>query len=77
MKQSVDALALRAEEGRGRRRNASGSCQQALIRRYPNGETPAVVAQRIRSTLSVMGRQVGELKHLSTRKKRNQKKFCK
>ncbi len=29
-----------AEEGRGRRRNASGSCQQALIRRCPNGETP-------------------------------------
>jgi len=35
----VDALAPGADEGRGRRRNAPGSCEQALIRRYPNGET--------------------------------------
>jgi hypothetical protein len=35
----VDALAPGADEGRGRRRNASGSCEQALIRRCPNGET--------------------------------------
>ena len=34
----VDALAPGADEGRGRRRNASGSCEQALIRRCPNGE---------------------------------------
>ena len=33
-------MAPRADEGRGRQRNASGSCEQALIRRYPNGETP-------------------------------------
>ena len=35
----VDALAPGADEGRGRRRNALGSCEQALIQRYPNGET--------------------------------------
>jgi len=35
----VDALAPGADEGRGRRRNAPGSCEQALIRRCPNGET--------------------------------------
>ena len=35
----VDALALRGEEGRGTLRKATGSCEQALIRGYPNGET--------------------------------------
>ena len=35
----MDALALRAEEGRGKLRKATGSCKQTLIRRYPNGAT--------------------------------------
>ncbi len=35
----VDALAPYAEEGRGQLRKATGSGKQALIRRYPNGET--------------------------------------
>jgi hypothetical protein len=35
----VDALASRAEEGRGWLREASGSCHQALNRGYPNGGT--------------------------------------
>jgi len=35
----VDALAHRAEEGRGKLRKATGSRKQALIRRYPNGAT--------------------------------------
>jgi hypothetical protein len=35
----VDVLAYRAEEGRRKRRNASGSRTQATIRGYPNGET--------------------------------------
>jgi hypothetical protein len=35
----VDALAITGDEGRGSLRKASGSWQQALIRRYPNGET--------------------------------------
>ena len=35
----VDALALKADEGRGKLRKASGSCKQILIRRYPNGGT--------------------------------------
>ena len=34
-----EALALIGEEGRGKLRKASGSRTQALIRRYPNGET--------------------------------------
>ena len=37
----VDALAPRGDEGRGTLRKASGSCEQALIRRCPNGETPS------------------------------------
>ena len=35
----VDALGQRADEGRGQRRNATGSCKQAMIRGNPNGET--------------------------------------
>ena len=33
-------MAPNAEEGRGTLRKASGSREQALIRGYPNGETP-------------------------------------
>ena len=36
---TADDLALAGEEGRGRLRKATGSCEQALIRGYPNGET--------------------------------------
>ena len=43
--QIVDALAVGAEEGRGRLRKASGSCLQALIRRFPNGETLPCVSR--------------------------------
>ena len=35
----VDALVETAEEGRGQRRNAPGSCKQAVIRGSPNRET--------------------------------------
>ena len=35
----ADALALEAEEGRDKQRNASGSGKYALIRRYPNEGT--------------------------------------
>ena len=35
----VDALALRADEGRDKLRKASGRSKYPLIRRYPNGET--------------------------------------
>jgi hypothetical protein len=38
--QSVDALGQRADEGRGARRYASGSREQAVIRGFPNGATP-------------------------------------
>jgi hypothetical protein len=35
----VNALALEAEEGRDKQRNASGSSKYALNRRYPNEGT--------------------------------------
>ena len=35
----VNALALEAEEGRDKQRNASGSSKYALIRRFPNEGT--------------------------------------
>ena len=35
----MNALALRGEEGRSTLRKDTGSCEQALIRIYPNGET--------------------------------------
>ena len=37
--QRENALALGAEEGRGKLRKAAGNCTQMLIRRCPNGET--------------------------------------
>jgi hypothetical protein len=36
---AVDALGQRADEGRGKRRYAGGSCNQALIPGFPNGVT--------------------------------------
>ncbi len=36
---SVDALALRGDEGRSTLRKATGRCEQPLIRGYPNGAT--------------------------------------
>jgi len=35
----VDALALTADEGRGKLRKAAGRCKLPMIRRYPNGAT--------------------------------------
>ena len=35
----MDALARAGDEGRGTLRKAVGSCEGALIRGYPNGET--------------------------------------
>jgi hypothetical protein len=36
---TVDALAVRGDEGRGSLRKVPGSRQQTLIRKCPNGET--------------------------------------
>ena len=73
----ADALALRADERRDKLRKASGSGKYALIRRSLNGEThmsnPHVsIAQYIS-----YGGEPGELKHLSSRRKRKKHRFCK
>ena len=39
IKQMVDALVAKADEGRGRLRKLLGSCQQTVIQRCPNEET--------------------------------------
>ena len=68
---SVDALALRGDEGRGTLRKGLGSCEQALIRTYPNGETHP---QGYPSLNKIgLGGEPGELKHLSTRRKGHQR----
>lgn len=40
-------LDVLAEEGRARPRKAPGSCQEALIRRCPNGKTPPIAISEI------------------------------
>ena len=39
-----DTLAFKSDEGRGYRRNASGSWKQTIIRRSPNEETLLITA---------------------------------
>ena len=68
----VDALALRADERRDKLRKASGRSKYPTIRRYLNGEThwsrpPVSIRQSI-----TYGGEPGELKHLSSRRKRKQ-----
>ena len=73
----VDALALRADERRDKLRKASGRSKYPLIRRSLNGEThmskPHV---SIRQSITYGG-EPGELKHLSTRRKRKKHRFPK
>ena len=42
IKQMVDALVAKAEEGRGRLRKVLGSRQQIMIQQCPNEETPLI-----------------------------------
>ena len=73
----VDALALRADERRDKLRKASGRSKYPLIRRYLNGETRLSKPQSsIRQSITY-GREPGELKHLSSRRKRKKHRFRK
>ena len=47
IKQMVDALVAKAEEGRGRLRKVLGSRQQTVIQRCPNGVIPSIEILRI------------------------------
>ena len=63
-----NALALRGDEGRDKLRKATGIGTYILIRRFPNGAT-----HYVEDIVSFKGGEPGELKHLSTRRKRKQK----
>ena len=55
------------DEGRGKRRNAEGTRWQGLILGYPNGATRWFEEPSLREES-----ERGELKHLSSRRKRKQ-----
>ena len=71
----VDALALRADERRDKLRKASGRSKYPLIRRSLNGETHLDRLQvSIRQSITYGG-EPGELKHLSSRRKRKKHRY--
>ena len=66
-------MALRADERRDKLRKAAGSGKYTTIRRCLNGETYMSIPHvSIRQSITY-GREPGELKHLSSRRKRKQK----
>ena len=71
----VDALALRADERRDKLRKAAGRSKYPLIRRYLNGETRLEELQSPYTESIGMRREPGELKHLSSRRKRKKHRF--
>ena len=73
----VDALAVRGDEGRNSLRKASGSWQMSFDPKMSEWENPAELAQLSVTEYIGDGGERGELKHLSTRRKRNQPRFCK
>ena len=68
-------MALRADEGRDKLRKAAGRSKYPLIRRYPNGETRLSNPQSPYSESIAVRREPGELKHLSSRRKRKKTRF--
>ena len=70
---TADALAPRADEGRGKLRKGMGRQASHVIHAYPNGANPPVSAC---DGTERAGRP-GELKHLSTQRKSNQLRFPK
>ena len=68
----ADALALRAEERRDKLRKAVGRSKYPVIHGYLNGETH-MDRLHVSITESIgYGGEPGELKHLSSRRKRKQ-----
>ena len=71
----VDALALRAEERRDKLRKAVGRSKYLMIHGFLNGETHM---DRLHVSISESigyGGEPGELKHLSSRRKRKKHRF--
>ena len=73
----TDALALRAEERRDKLRKAAGSGKYTVIRGYLNGETRLSKPQSPCTEYIGVWREPGELKHLSSRRKRKKHRFPK
>ena len=71
----ADALALGADEGRDKLRKASGRSKYPAIRRSPNGETRLRKPQALHGESIGMQGEPGELKHLSSRRKRKKTSF--
>ena len=63
-------MALRADERRDKLRKATGRSKYPWIRRYLNGETHLRKPQVSIRQYITYGREPGELKHLSSRRKR-------
>ena len=73
----MDALALRAEERRDKLRKAVGRSKYLMIHGYLNGETHMDrLHVSIRQSITY-GREPGELKHLSSRRKSKKKEKSK
>ena len=72
-----DALALRAEERRDKLRKAAGRSKYPVIRGYLNGETHMPKRHVSISESIAYGGEPGELKHLSSRRKRKKHRFPK
>ena len=66
----ADALALRADERRDKLRKAAERSTYPLTRRCLNGETHMSIPHVPYNEFIVVRREPGELKHLSSRRKR-------
>ncbi len=70
----VDALAVIGDEGRGSLRKASGSRQTDFDPEMSEWGNPPLIEVSHTEYIAVRG-EPGELKHLSTQRKRNQPRF--
>ncbi len=68
-------MALRAEERRDKLRKAAERSKYPVTRRYLNGETRLRKPQSLHGEYIAMQREPGELKHLSSRRKRKKTRF--
>ena len=70
-------MALRAEERRDKLRKAAGRSKYPMIRGCLNGETWQRKPLSLYTEFIGIQREPGELKHLSTRRKRKKTRFPK
>ena len=68
-------MALRADERRDKLRKAVVRSKYPLTHRYLNGETRLEKLQSLYGEYIAIQREPGELKHLSTRRKRKKHRF--